>query len=151
MPNNYKNNPTYKDRLKNIISYFLSKVNLIYNSLPYLSFISWMKNEIDWDIAVAPLENTKINQSKSNLKYLEYTALNIPCIYSDIGPYKEIGEKNTGIVVNNTTEEWENALIDLIEDNEIYETILKNAREDVRKNYMVENASLIWKQILNKI
>lgn len=151
MPNNYKNNPTYKDHMKNIVSNLLSRINLMYNSLPYLSFINWMKNEIDWDIAIAPLEDTKINQSKSNLKYLEYTALNIPCIYSNIGPYKEIGEKNTGMVVNNTTEEWENALIKLIEDNELYETILKNAHEDVSKNYMVENASLIWNQILKDV
>ena len=151
LPNNYKDNPTMTEKAKNIVQYFLNKVNLLPSSLPYCSFINWVINETEWDIGIAPLEDTNINRSKSNLKYLEYTALNIPGVYSNIGPYKEIGEKNTGIVVNNTTEEWKNALANLIEDNEIYETILKNAHEDVRKNYMVENASLIWKQILNKI
>ena len=150
MPNNYKNNPTYKDYLKNFVSNFLSRHNLMYNSLPYINFINWMQNEMDWDIAVAPLEDTNINRSKSNLKYLEYTALNIPGVYSNIGPYKEIGEKNTGIVVNNTPEEWEKALINLIEDNELYETILKNAHEDVEKNYLVKNSSTIWKDILDE-
>ena len=154
IPSNY-NNPKIKHRLKNIISYFLKKFNifegLLSTYLPYEMFIEWIKNEIEWDIAVAPLENTNINQSKSNLKYLEYTALNIPCIYSNIGPYKEIGEKNTGIVVNNTTEEWTNALITLIEDYELYATILKNAHEDVSKNYLVKNSVEIWEKIIKEI
>ena len=150
MPNNYKNNPTFKDYLKNFVSNFLSRLGLMYNSLPYINFINWMQNEIDWDIAVAPLEDTNINRSKSNLKYLEYTALNIPGVYSNIGPYKEIGEKNTGIVVNNTPEEWENALINLIEDDQLYKTTLKNAYEDVENNYLVKNSSTIWKSILDE-
>lgn len=148
IPHNYKQNPTPKDRLKNIIAYFLDQIK-IPHSLPYCNFISWMKNEIDWDIAVAPLDDTNINQSKSNLKYLEYTALNIPGIYSNLGPYKEIKIKNTGIVVDNTTLEWEKAIISLIENNELYETIMRNAYEDIEKNYLVENASTIWKDILN--
>jgi len=148
MPNNYKDNPTIKDNMKNSLQYILNKFNIMPPSLPYCNFIKWIKNETDWDIGIAPLENNNINRSKSNLKYLEYTALNIPCIYSNIGPYKEIREKNTGIVVNNTTNEWENALINLIENYELYETIIKNAQKDVENNYLVKNASLIWKQIL---
>ncbi len=150
IPNNYKDNPTAKDKIKNILQNILNKFNLMPPYLPYCSFIKWMKNEIGWDFAVAPLEDTNINKSKSNLKYLEYTALNIPGVYSDIGPYKELGEKNTGIVVNNTTEEWETALIGLIEDNELYETLLENAREDVKKNYLVKRSAEIWKNILKK-
>ena len=110
-----------------------------------------MQNEIDWDIAVAPLEDTNINKSKSNLKYLEYTALNIPGVYSNIGPYKEIGKKNTGIVVNNTPNEWENALISLIEDDQLYKLTLKNAHEDVSKNYLVKNSVEIWEKIIKEI
>ena len=52
--------------------------------------------------------------------------------------------------MNNTPEEWEKALINLIEDNELYETILKNAHEDVEKNYLVKNSSTIWKDILDE-
>lgn len=148
LPNNYKTNPNTKDHIKNILQCILNKFNIMPASLPYCNFIKWIKNETEWDIGIAPLEDNNINRSKSNLKYLEYTALNIPCIYSNTGPYTEIGEKNAGIVVNNTTKEWEKALINLIKNYELYETILKNAHKDVKKNYMVKNASLIWKQIL---
>ena len=151
IPNNYNSNPTLPNKIKNNVSKILRKVNLYDRGLPFCSFVNWIKNEIDWDIAVAPLEDTNINRSKSNLKYLEYTALNIPGVYSNIGPYKEIGEKNTGIVVNNTPEEWEKALINLIEDNELYETILKNAHEDVRNNYLVKNSVEKWEKILKEI
>ena len=151
IPNNYKDNPTIKDKLKNFIQYFLNKFNLLPSSLPYCDFIKWIKNETKWDIGIAPLEDNNINKSKSNLKYLEYTALNIPGIYSDIGPYKEIKLKKTGLVVNNNVKEWADAFINLIENEELYETLVNNAYKYVKKNYMVENASLTWKQILIKI
>ena len=151
MPQNYKNNPTIKDNLKNILSRILCKLNILQTSLPYCSFIKWIKNETNWDIGIAPLEDNNINRSKSNLKYLEYTALNIPGIYSDIGPYKDIKLKKTGLVVNNNVKEWEDAFINLIENEELYETLVNNAYKDVKENYMVEDASLIWKQILIKI
>lgn len=149
IPNNYKNNPNTKERMKNFIQYFFNKFNLFPSQLQYPNFVNWMKNEIDWDIAVAPLEDSNINRSKSNLKYLEYTAMNIPCIYSDIGPYKDIKDKKTGLIVENKTECWTNAIINLIEDEELYKTILKNAYEDVEENYLVENATSIWKKVLD--
>lgn len=151
IPNNYYSNPTLSNKIKNNVSKILRKVNLYDRGLPFCSFVNWIKNEIDWDIAVAPLEDTNINRSKSNLKYLEYTAMNIPGIYSNIGPYTEISEKNTGIVVNNNTEEWETALINLIENDMLYETILKNAHENIKKNYLVKNSSKIWKETLDEL
>ena len=150
IPNNYKKNPNIKEKIKNLIQYFFNKFNIMPNQLPYVSFIKWMQNEIDWDIAIAPLEESNINKSKSNLKYLEYTALNIPCIYSNVGPYKEMKIKNTGLIVNNTTEEWENALISLITNTKLYNQLLRNAYNDIEKNYLVENAVLSWKKILNE-
>ncbi len=147
IPQNYGEKATFKNQLKNLLAYFLNKSNLLRVNLPYCSFIPFMKNEIDWDIGLAPLEDTNINRSKSNLKYLEYTALGIPGVYSNVGPYQEIFNKNTGIVVNDS-DEWGKAIINLIEDNELYESILKNACNDINNNYLVENASIIWDEIL---
>lgn len=151
VPSSYSTNPTFKDNIKNKIIFSLNNFGLMKRNLAYCTFVQWMKNEINWDIAVAPLEKSNINSSKSNLKYLEYSAMNIPCIYSDVGPYKEIKDKKTGLVVENKTECWSNAIINLIEDEKLYESILKNAYDDIKQNYMVDNASSIWKKILDEI
>lgn len=42
---------------------------------------------LDIDIGIAPLMNNVFNMSKSNIKNLEYVALGIPGVYSDIEPY----------------------------------------------------------------
>lgn len=148
LPQNYGDKPSILNKLKNVGAYFLNKFNILKVNLPYCSFIKFMKNEVDWDIGLAPLEDNNINRSKSNLKYLEYTALNIPGIYSNIGPYKDIGCKKSGLSLDDG-EDWGNAIINLIENNELYQSLLKNAYEDINSNYLVENASVIWKDILD--
>lgn len=44
--------------------------------------------ELDLDLAIAPLEHNRFNECKSNLRLLEYGALGIPVIASDIQPYR---------------------------------------------------------------
>jgi hypothetical protein len=47
------------------------------------------------DIGIAPLENIPFNAGKSNLKNLEYCAIGIPGIYSNVYPYKDTTYKAT--------------------------------------------------------
>jgi glycosyltransferase involved in cell wall biosynthesis len=44
---------------------------------------------LDFDIGLAPLRDNKFNRAKSNLRWLEYGALGIPCVASDVGHFKE--------------------------------------------------------------
>jgi hypothetical protein len=44
---------------------------------------------LNLDLAVAPLEYNRFNNSKSNLRILEYGALGWPVVASDIAPYRE--------------------------------------------------------------
>ncbi len=44
---------------------------------------------LNLDLALAPLEHNRFNQSKSNLRILEYGALGWPVIATDIAPYRE--------------------------------------------------------------
>jgi len=61
---------------------------------------------LNLDLAVAPLAHNRFNQCKSNLKLLEYGALGIPVVCTDIDPYR------TGPVarVRNTKTAWLNAI-----------------------------------------
>jgi len=44
---------------------------------------------MDLDVAIAPLEDNLFNECKSHLKLLEFSALGMPVICSDVYPYKE--------------------------------------------------------------
>ncbi|WP_407423345.1 glycosyltransferase [Methanobrevibacter sp.] len=129
------------------------RVNIPFDKRHYPDFVSWIQNAIEWDIAIAPLaDNNNINESKSELKYLEYTALNVPGIYSDVGPYgKCIVHGTNGLLVKtNSAEEWEKNMKKLIESESLREKIHKNAWKDVLKNYTVDNLVTNWEIFLNK-
>lgn len=127
------------------------KIPFKYSKYPY--FIKWIKKIIDWDIAIAPLENTNINQSKSEIKYLEYTSLGIVGIYSNMGAYSEVIQnmENGILIYENTTEEWESALITLIENENLRKNIVKNALNDIKCNYSIDFTVKLWNQIIEEL
>ena len=131
----------------------MSRVNIPVNKRHYPNFVEWLQNAVNWDIAIAPLvKNNNINESKSELKYLEYTALNVPGVYSDVGPYSKciVHEDNGLLVKNNSVYEWEINMKKLIESKELREKILKNAKKDIFKNYVLDRLVNNWEIFLNK-
>lgn len=82
------------------------------------SFIDWKelpKLISDVDINLAPLRNTLFNKAKSENKWVEAALVKVPTVASDVGAFKEmIVQGQTGVLCN-SEKEWENALIDLIE------------------------------------
>ena len=55
------------------------------NILNYPQFL----NSLQCDLAIAPLEINDFNRAKSDLKILEYSALGLPGIYTEIEPYQK--------------------------------------------------------------
>ena len=80
---------------------------------------------------------------------MEYTALNVPCIFSNLGPYKEnIQDGITGLLAENNTKDWEEKIINLIDDVNLRKNILTNAKRDVRENYLLNTSVVLWENIL---
>src|SRR5690606_12724790 len=46
---------------------------------------------LNLDLAIAPLEQNRFNECKSNLRLLEYGACAVPVVCSDVGPYRDHG------------------------------------------------------------
>jgi glycosyltransferase involved in cell wall biosynthesis len=69
---------------------------------------------LNLDLALAPLEVNTFNESKSNLRLLEYGAMGWPVVCSDIYPY----QTNDAPVkrVENTTEAWLEAIRERVND-----------------------------------
>ncbi|MCA1840230.1 MAG: glycosyltransferase, partial [Actinobacteria bacterium] len=89
-----------------------------------VSALGWFKGvddywrSIDYDIGVIPLRPHLFNQSKSHIKYLENSALGIPTVAADTGPYSRvIKHGETGFLVKRD-HEWAKYLQILVEDED---------------------------------
>lgn len=114
------------------------------------NFVKFLKKNVDWDVAVAPLEDNNINSSKSELKYIEYSCLGIPGIYSAIGPYKEniIHEFNGLLIKSNSPEEWAENIIKLVENDKLRDNIINNSKKDMEENYNLDISINAWSKII---
>jgi len=119
----------------------------------YPLFVEWLKNTINWDMAIAPLIDAPINQSKSEIKYLEYTGLGLSAVYSDMGPYHEtIRNGYNGLLVkNNDINEWEDQINKLIRDKKLCNEIKCNARKNIGKEYLIKYRTGIWYGIIKEL
>ena len=69
------------------------------------------------DIFIAPLRNNLFNRCKSGLKYLEYSALGVPGVYSALPPYTSLVEHGIdGFLASEDLGEWKQLLSRLVED-----------------------------------
>ncbi len=93
----------------------------------YVPEEAWPKLLKTMDIAIAPLA-TKYDKRRSWVKVLEYMALEIPWIASDFPPYQDL--RKYGILIDNTTEAWENALEEMVDNLDHYRTeVAKEGKE----------------------
>lgn len=98
----------------------------------YPRFVRWLRSEAGrWSAAVAPLRDTSFTACKSDLKFLEYSALGLPGVYSDVGVYASCVHAATGLLAENTVESWIEALGRLYEDVELRGQLAVQAHEYV--------------------
>jgi glycosyltransferase involved in cell wall biosynthesis len=73
-----------------------------------------MAIEREFDIAIAPLVDTPFNCARSNIKLKEYAAAGAMWLASPVGPYRDLGAEQGGILVDD--HDWEEALSRLVDD-----------------------------------
>ena len=67
----------------------------------YPSFANWLQSLRDFDVGLAPLLPTELNQSKSHIKWLEYSVMGLATVASDIAEYRNsIVERHTGLLAD---------------------------------------------------
>jgi glycosyltransferase involved in cell wall biosynthesis len=119
--------------------------------LNFKDFMKLLKKVAKWDIGVCPLIENEFNNGKSELKYIEYTSLEIPSVSSNVEVYSlAITDGYNGFLAS-TPEQWEEKLERLINSKQLREEILNNAILDVEKNYSLKNTVRQWEKILNNI
>ncbi len=105
-------------------------------SSPFVPWQSLPEIIASIDINLAPLEYSIFNEAKSENKWVEAALCKVPTIASNLGAFKQcINDEETGILCENTIEEWYEKLTDLINDSQKRETIGNTAhRLCLKKN-----------------
>lgn len=103
-------------------------------------------SRVDFDIGLAPLEDTKFNNGKSCIKFYEYAAVGTVTVASDVEPYKpEVNYR-----AKNTFKDWYNKLEKLIIDEKFRKKILKEQMEYVSKNRNLDAIGTLWELACQK-
>ena len=110
----------------------------------YVRHIPWKKaSEIAdlmrFDVGVMPLYNTEWEKGKCGFKLLQYMALEIPSIASDVGVNREIihNPELGFLITDNDPAEWKNAFIQLLSDKGLRKDIGIKSRKRVIDAYSV--------------
>lgn len=124
--------------------------------------IPWAKEMKDYpkmiaqfDIGIAPLEDTDFNRAKSNIKFLEYASCGVAVVASDVEPY-------TATIINGETgylcktrgalfADWYKKLKKLIESKELRLTMGANAKKYVKENFDIKNNIYKWKDCYTEL
>lgn len=115
----------------------------------YPSFVRWMIEHLAWDLAIAPLEDNVFNRCKSDIKFLDYSALGIPGIYSRVPAYERtVRHLETGYLADNTPEAWLGGLERLLADEALRERLSMQAERYVRSHRMLEQCALAWQDAI---
>src|SRR5262249_37301421 len=114
-------------------------------SQEYPSFIRWMVANVRWDLAIAPLQATPFTLCKSDIKFLDYSALGVAGVYSRVLPYETtVGHMETGYLAKNSVDAWSEALELLLDDDDLRSRIADRARDYVfSKRTLAHSASVM--------
>lgn len=105
-------------------------------------------NDLKLDIALIPRINNYFNKAKSNIKFLEMSMLEIPCIVSDFkdSPYSQ----DMHLLKCKNLQDWYNN-IEFLGEKRTRREIGKEAKKYVLENYNINKLAHLWEDNYKKI
>lgn len=94
----------------------------------------------DFDIGIAPLEDTEFNRGKSCIKYYEYAAVGTVTVASKVEPYS----LECNYLAKNTFQDWYDKLERLIIDTEFRKELLAKQQAWVKENRSIDAIGIPW-------
>lgn len=112
--------------------------------LKSLKFVKWTKeHEIEdllrLNVGIMPLPDNVWTQGKCGFKALQYMALGIPAVVSNVGVNAEIVDHDVNGCVCNTTDDWYQSLAKLMSDKPYLLRLSEHTREKIVKYYSVQS------------
>ncbi len=120
--------------------------------MEYPLFMLWFSGHINWDIAIAPLKDTPFNRCKSDVKFLDYSAIEAAGIYSRVPAYEStVRHLETGWLVENDVDAWVEALETLLLDDHLGQQMARNAARYLYTERTLARCSNHWSKALEDL
>ncbi len=130
----------------------LRLVKLSPRKVAYDRFMAWFSRCLEWDIALAPLRDTPFNRCKSDIKFLDYSAIGAAGIFSRVRPYEaSVSHGQTGWLAENTPEAWQAALTELIDNQPQREQLAHNAAAYLFSHRTLAVCAPQWVEAINSL
>ena len=95
----------------------------------YPAFVSWLGTLPPFDIGLSPLCANDFNRCKSEIKFLDYAALGLAPVVSDLEPYRDLVQSGiNGYLVEEQYESWLAVTSRLVNDHEHRLQVARAAR-----------------------
>jgi glycosyltransferase involved in cell wall biosynthesis len=119
--------------------------------LTYPKFVELLQTLVN-PIGLIPLDDSVFSSCKSPIKYFDYASASIPAICSNVPPYSDyVVHEQTGLLVENTTEAWINAIESLIQSTATRQALAQAAREYVIATHLADQAGDAWETAIQKL
>ena len=124
-------------------------------ALSYPGFVSWITSQPGWDVGLAPLADTPFNRCKSPIKTLDYAALGLAVLASDIDVYRgSLADGPGGILVPNDTASWYTALSWLLRNTALRRRLAQGAHDALAATgtlaAQAESRRRTWQRLLRQ-
>ena len=107
--------------------------------------------ERGFDIGMAPLVDNAFNRGKSNLRWLEYGSMRVPCVASDVGHFAETIRNGVDGILCRDEKDWLDAFSHLIAHKTDRRRIGNAAYERIRKDFNTDTNVFAYESILRGI
>ena len=118
----------------------------------YPCFMRWMSENVQWDFAIAPLQNNEFNRCKSDIKFLDYSAIGIPGIYSRMPTYEDsVSHLETGYLAENSSAAWEKAIDYMVLNGPGRNDLAQRAKNYVMVKRTLQQNAVNWREAIISI
>jgi len=102
-------------------------------------------------IGIAPISESSFNDCRSELKWMEYSALKMATVATNYGPYKRsMVDGKTGLLVMEQ-DEWLDALSTLVEKPRLRNMLGRNAYREVWRKHNLDFVVETWMSVFKTI
>jgi hypothetical protein len=100
----------------------------------YPAFARFATEEIPGDVGIAPLSPSSFNDTKSDVKFLDYSAMGLLSVVSKGSAYQSCVKAGLAVGCDATSDAWFQALSQIIERRNDFADMRKRAAEHVWQN-----------------
>jgi glycosyltransferase involved in cell wall biosynthesis len=105
----------------------------------------------NFDIALAPLVDSRFNRAKSNIKVLEAWATRVPIVASPVYPYRTTITHGENGYLADSPDDWYNALSDLILNPGRRRAMAARGYDDVWANWSHTTRAKAWVDLFDRL